>query len=204
MKGFLKRDWALLNANLWYYSVIVLFFFVLATFTNFSAPFISFYLVIFAATSIISLFSYDDLTRWNAYAAAVPRGRQAAVDARYLFCALMGGTIFVLELVFGLVSWEGQLETAYLYCCLFLLYAALTLPFFYLFGGIRARIAMVCTVAALAATFAAGGAALSFSGDGFILARLWSLLPILLPLVAAVLFVLSWLLSRRIMAKKEL
>lgn len=204
MNGFLKRDWALFSVNARFYLIFIAFFGALALFTDFSFSFISLYLVIFSATSITSLFNYDELTRWDAYAAAAPRGRQAMVDARYIFCVLIGGAVFVLQLVLGVVSHDGQLETAFLYGLLFFLYAAITLPLFYHFGGLRARVAMICVMAVLAALIVAGGTLATLSAGGPNFAQLWGFLPVLFPLVAAVLFVLSWLLSRRIMAKKEL
>ena len=92
MSGFLKRDLSLQAVNAKFYLCFVLAFAGLAVFTDFAASFASLYLVIFAGTSIMSLFSYDEANHWEAYAASAPNGRRATVDARYLLAALIGSS----------------------------------------------------------------------------------------------------------------
>lgn len=213
MTGFLKRDAALLRTNLKFYLVFVLGFAVLSVFTDFSASFISLYLVVFAASSIMGLFSYDDMNHWQGYAAAAPNGRSAMVNARYLLSLLIALGVFLIQLILGLFDRANTpgyalfygdlyfLHAALLYAGVFLLYTAILLPVSYRFGGTRSRMVMIGVIAALAALIAVLGTLLRF--DSVALA-LPDFLPALVPAAGAAALALSWRLSLHIMANKEL
>lgn len=203
MMGFLKRDLSLQAVNAKFYLCFVLAFAGLAVFSDFSAAFASLYLVIFAGTSIMSLFSYDETNHWDAYAAAAPGGRKAMVDARYLLAVGIGVVVFLFQLILGILDKSDQLETALLYTGAFLLYAAVILPIAYRFGGTRSRIVMIVVVAAFSALIAIGATSLQIFTDGDPLAILGHL-PALLPLVGAAVLAVSHRISRHIMDNKEL
>ena len=215
MSGFLKRDLSLQAVNAKFYLCFVLAFAGLAVFTDFAASFASLYLVIFAGTSIMSLFSYDEANHWEAYAASAPNGRRATVDARYLLAALIGGVVFLFQLVLGLFERSNDpvyapaydpltfLHTALLYAGAFLLYAAVILPISYRFGGTKSRIVMIVVVAAFSALIAVGATSLQVFSDGDPLAVLGRL-PALLPLLGAAALFISHRISRHILATQEL
>ena len=67
MKGFLKRDFYLILPNLRFYLIFMLFLMALSVFQVANlASFLGFYLAIFAASSVLSLFSYDEMNHWQA------------------------------------------------------------------------------------------------------------------------------------------
>lgn len=213
MIGFLKRDAALLRPTLKFYLIFVLGFAVLSVFTDFSTSFASLYLVIFSASGIMGLFSYDDMNHWQGYAAAAPNGRSAMVNARYLLSVLIGLGVFLIQLLLGLFDRANDplyallysdlyfFHTALLYAGAFLLYAAILLPVSYRFGGMKSRIIMIVVIAALSVLIALLPALLRFN-DGRL--TLPDFLPALVPAAGAAALALSWRLSLHIMAKKEL
>lgn len=202
MKGFLRRDFYLIRGNLWFYLCFLAVFGVLVIFTDFSASFLSLYFTIFAMSSVMGLFNYDDYNGWLAYAAAMPNGRRAAVYARYLLTALVGlvGLLFCALLTL-LDTGVEELGLAMVYGGVFFLYSAVVLPVCYRFGGTKARTVLVVAVAFLSAGVGVAGAILNISGG-----RGHMTLPsvvYLSPVVGLAVFLLSLPVSRRIAAKKE-
>lgn len=214
MSGFLKRDLSLQAVNAKFYLCFVLAFAGLAVFTDFAASFASLYLVIFAGTSIMSLFSYDEANHWEAYAAAVPGGRRAMVDARYLLVTGIGGVVFLFQFLLELFSRDNPrydliyhtadfFFTALLYAGVFLLYAAVILPISYRFGGTKSRIVMIVVVAAFSALIAVCATSLEVFAEGQRLVVRDSL-PFLTPVLGVTALLISHRISRHIMDKKEL
>lgn len=204
MMGFFRRDVALLTVNLRFYFIFILCFGVLAAFTDFSAGFVSLYVMIFSAASIMNLFSYDETNHWQGYAATAPEGRKAMVDARYLLCLCLAALVFLIQLLLDILDrGEEALALAGVYGGVFLLYAAILLPLSYHFGGTRGRLVMLIVIGVLSGLIAAAGSAMilrqSVTGWKGIE---WFILPLLcLGLVA---MGISWRLSRAIMERKEL
>lgn len=203
MKGFFKRDCYLISGNLRFYILFVAAFGLLTVFTDFNSSFLSFYLVIFAISSLMGLFSYDDFNHWMAYGATAPEGRRAMVKARYLLAVLVAAGIAALQFLLSLLGKEeGVLYMAAVYGGGFLLYASVTLPVCYRFGGTKARTAMVLIVAVLAALVGMGGAVLNISsGRGHLLLPPVTLL---LPLLGLAALALSYGISLGILGRKEL
>ena len=63
MTGFLKRDYYLISGNLKFYAFFMALFAILVAFTDAKSSFLSVYVVIFAMSSVMGLFSYDDVNR---------------------------------------------------------------------------------------------------------------------------------------------
>lgn len=216
MIGFLERDLCLTLPTLRIYGVILLLFAVLACTSSGIAAMFGFYLLLFSATILMSLFSYDDFNHWQGYAATLPNGRAAPVNARYLLCAFFSIAIFALELLVGLFTrgfapWLSLvrrdyfvLDDALLYLGAFLLYTAFILPLFYHFGGAKGRLVVTATVVAIATAVAVATAFLSSAANEAIPAPARTPLPLILPALGAAALALSWRVSRAIMAKKEL
>ncbi len=203
MKGFLKRDYYLLSGNLRFYVLFMAAFALLAVFTDFSVSFFSLYVVIFGMSSILGLFSYDEFNHWTAYGAAVPAGRTAMVDARYLLTVLIAAGMAVVQVLLGLLGGEGNtVPVAAVYSGVFLLYAAIALPVSYYFGGTKARTVMIVVIGLMAGGVGVGGSILSIRGvhGGLRLPPA----TLLFPLLGIGALALSWRVSLGIMGRKEL
>ncbi len=203
MKGFLRRDLYFLAINGKFYLCFMGVMTILAVFTDFSASFLYLYAVVFCASSLIGLFNYDDANHWSAYAAAVPGGRRAQVDARYLVGLLATGAAVAVMLLVSLLSREeGGWAMVLLYGGMGLVYLAFIDPLEYYFG-VRSRLVMIILIAALAGVFGAMGAVGIISGG--VDADKSPRLAVALPLIAVGLvgLVVSRQISLRIVAKKE-
>lgn len=203
MTGFLKRDIYLTRGNILFYLLFVAAFVLISFFTEFDSSFMAVYFVVFAMSSVMGLFSYDDMNRWQAYGAAISAGRQAMVNARYLLVILLclGVTGVQLFLLWVDRATEG-LPLIAVYSGIFLFYASLTLPVCYHFGGTKARTVMIVAVAVMAALVGMGGTLLNISSNHGRLSLPFAIL--FLPLIGGVTLFLSWRISLSIMAKKEL
>ena len=203
MKGFLKRDYYLMSGNLKFYALFMACFGILAVFTDFNTSFFALYVLLFGISSVLGLFSYDDFNHWTAYGSAVPSGRMAMVDARYLFTLLVAVGMTVMQILLGLRGGEGaQLSMAAVYGGVFFLYAAIALPVSYHFGGAKSRTVMIVLVALMAGVVGMGGSILNIASAtrGLRLPPMTSLLP----LVGLAALALSWRVSLGIVGRKEL
>lgn len=202
MKGFLRRDWSLLRINLWFYAIFIVGASLFAIFAKVYAGFINTYLILFATISVMNLFSYDEANHWQAYAAAVPDGRKAMVDARYVLAVCIGVVVMVLQFVVGGLSWGVaggaepvllSLGAASVYGGVFLCYTAIVLPVFYRFGSARSRLVLIIVIGALA------GAMIGVSS----LVVMQNTFPRYFLAVGAAALLVSWPISRAIVRGKE-
>ncbi len=204
MKGFLKRDLCHIWLNIKFYLVFIIALILLAVFTEMGTSFVNLYLLIFAASSLVGLFNYDEANHWWGYAATVPNGRSGMVAARYLLALTLAVIVGLLQLVLGLLTQDGSYLVAPAYTGGILLYCAISMPLCYYFGT-RGRFVLIGIVAL--AGVAAGMAASTVSIAGGLPAGPWdgiaNLLPWLFLLAALLVFAASYLISRRVMARKE-
>lgn len=204
MKGFLKRDIYLLLPNLRFYAVFILIMGVvcLLRHTN-MVSFFGFYVAIFAASSVLGLFSYDDMNHWQTYGAAAPAGRRTQVDGRYAVALLLGvGVTATIALLYLLGRTFEQLPTALLYGGVFLIYVDLAIPVGYRFGS-NSRTVMVVLIGVLAGLAGMAGAVFSISSGAFTTGASLNIgIPLILVGLAAM--PVSRGVALKIMAKKEL
>lgn len=215
MRGFLKRDLTLLLPSMKFYGILIVVFTLIGLVSRSTSDFAGLYLLLFPTVGLMSLSGYDEMNHWLAYAAAAPNGRRAMVDARYLLTAGLSVVVFVLRFFLNLLDRSNAfayslfypsgffLQNALVFLAAFLFYGAVVLPLLFRFGASKGRLFGILA-GLLAGAVSIGGMILSTTVGAKALGALPALLPTLLPLGAAALFILSWLLSRRIMNKKEL
>lgn len=162
----------------------------------------------------MSSIAYDEQARWDKYAAATPAGRAGIVGGKYLFTLAVLGSMTALVLLFmavlrlaGLVQ-EGMAELAFtaLACAGVALFInAITLPLMLKFGAEKSR------------SISTGLFVVTFGGSTLIAMAvknqvelpappLWLLnaLPVVLAILAAGSFAVSYCVARAIYANKEL
>ena len=199
MKGFLRRDWALLTLNLRFYLLFILVMCALSMYSQMSSGFVSIYIILLFAISIMNLFAYDEANHWEDYAFAAPDGRRAMVDARYALALCMGAAVMVIEFIIGRPGRES-IALALMYGGIFFFYTALVLPIFYRFGSTKSRLVLIVVIVALGA---ATGAIGSMVTSQVVLTDRFPGMPwFVLPLGIALLWLISWPISRSIVRKK--
>lgn len=201
MKGFMTRDLGLMALNLRFYLAFIVIMGVVMTFSTSVFGFLNLYVMVFAASSLLGVFSYDEAGHWQSYAAAVPDGRRQQVAGRYGAALAVWALITAVQTVMGLLAKEG-VAGSLLYSGMFLLYVAFLLPLSYHFGT-RSRLVMIVIIGVIAGLVAVAGTTLTLAGGvGGAGIPLFAA-PALLALGGAALAV-SYRISLKIMGKKEL
>jgi len=204
MKGMIRRDLALLSLNLRFYLIFVAAMGLIATMSSsFGVSFINLYVMIFASSSIIGLFNYDEASHWQSYIAATHRGRGVQVTARYATTLAVWALVTGVQLLLALVTEKDELSMALLFSGMFLLYVAVLLPLNYKFGS-KSRLIMIILIALVAGGIGAGGSILVISDNASSGGWNMGALPLFLLAIGAVALLLSYRISLGIMEKKEL
>ncbi len=214
MTGLMVKDFLVMRKSIKTYILFLAFYFVMAALGIFPISFITAMVQIIIMMLPLSAFSYDELSKWDRYAFSLPLGRRAVAGARYLFALLLS----LFAALFGLVSClvlsgffhdpnlvENCL-TVMVSLGLGLLYCDILLPLAYKLGPERAR-PYFYLVIFLPIILLVGASKLGMlDGLSFLeqipeaTAIAFALLLPLLPLLG---MVVSYLISCRILERKE-
>ena len=215
MTGLIWKDLLTMRKAFKSYLLIIAFYAVLAYFDVLNFGFINTFVQVMLMVLPLSAFAYDDQSKWDRYAMALPVGRRAVVAARYFFVLTLvlfgialglAGTVFIC-----LFQGEDVLEvllTLMISATIGLLVSSILIPISYKSGAERARIYLY---AILLIPFI--GLLLLVKSDIIdlsVLDNLGNLSPSallgitsLLPLGALATLLLSYLISCRVVAGKE-
>lgn len=182
--------------------------------------FMLFALVFMGGLYIASTLSFDEMSHWDTYARTLPVSAGQLVGAKYLLAlGWMGGSFVLAELLLTACDLiKGRLQENLLYNlagCLValgivLIYYALVLPLSYKLGAARARSGVIVAIGISAGLVAfASYTTKSDSPLGFLTVSGMNEIALLFLICAGViaaglvLFVISWMVSTAIYAKKE-
>ncbi|WP_186565211.1 ABC-2 transporter permease [Lawsonibacter celer] len=213
MIGFVYKDFLLQRKQLTYVLVLCVVYSVLSLTGTLSPSILSGMVMVLGMVLPMSAFSYDDLARWDKFAASTPAGRRGIVAGRYLFTLLLlllsAALVAVLLLLFRLLGLVEEplaelLLPVPICAAMGLVVNAIILPLLYQFGVEKARLVSMILFAAIfggivGLGFLAKSVQLPALSDGGVL-----LAALVLILVAAALFALSHRVSQGIFARKEL
>lgn len=88
MKGLIIKDFIILKKTMKMFLIISVLYFFIAISTDDPYFFTSMMTVLLAITTI-SLFSYDNMAKWDVYALTMPIDRRKIIEARYLTMLLL-------------------------------------------------------------------------------------------------------------------
>lgn len=88
MKGLIIKDFIILKKTMKMFLIISVLYFFIAISTDDPYFFTSMLTVLLAITTI-SLFSYDNMAKWDVYALTMPIDRRKIIEARYLTMLLL-------------------------------------------------------------------------------------------------------------------
>ena len=97
MKGLLKKEWYIMAKQMRFWIVLVLVYSALSVTGVWGSGMMSAMVCVILFTAPMSLFTQDRMSHWDAFAAALPNGRRAAVKARYFFSLALA--LFCIVLV---------------------------------------------------------------------------------------------------------
>ena len=213
MMGLLYKDILVQRKQIGYYLAFVVVYTALVVAGVFSSAILAGLVVLIGMMLPMSSFSYDDLARWERYAAATPAGRQEFVNAKYLFALasllVAAVPIFLIQCVLSLAGLSdlgiGDTALVVLSCTgVGALIDALELPFLIKFGAEKSRVISIVAFV----VFFGGVMLLGQLGDRLGAlptppAWLLQALPGLLVLVGIGVCAISYCISQAICQKKE-
>ena len=211
MMGLVRKDFYLAAVLARSYLIVAAIFLVLSLAGIYEFSFLSSFMSLLCIMLPVNVFSYDEQAKWDRFAAALPGGRRAVVQARYVFTLLvsvgavvLGGAVgaaaCLLDPTEGETLWEMVLSTASGGSIGILLNAAM-LPLMFKFGVQKGRLYLALVLAIFFGVFLGGVAALASAVEDPS-----ALLPPLaaIPAVGLLALVPSYFVSLSIFRKKDL
>lgn len=216
MKGLLKKDFSLMKGQKQFFLVAVIFAFVFL-FVNKMITFGVSYLMIMFLMFTLSTITYDEYDNGYAFLFTLPISRKLYVKEKYVFCALISTVVCVINsvliLVLTLIRENPESALDLLIACLAafatgMVMMAIMIPVQLKFGSEKRQLAMVIGFVGLFLLFFLG----SWFMDHFEVPKQLMKMVVELPLamviclcivLIAVAVVISYVISVRIMEKKE-
>ena len=206
MKGLVKKDLLILQKNSKMLLILLVVYFICSLKSD---GIESFLLPFMTAVFCISTFSYDEFNKWDAYAVTLPGSRSSIVKAKYtvgLLTVLVSfGLTIVLSLILGAIRNNIDLGATILYSLIGiatgLIIIALIFPLIIKFGLEKGRISIMIASFGFSALVMLVGSIVK--APKALVGFLEKYLAYMLPIIAVLLFIGSYLLAKRIYAKKE-
>lgn len=213
MMGMVYKDFLVQRKQLGYYIAFFIMYTVLAVMEIMPTAIMYTMTILIGMLVPMSTFAYDDLARWNKYAAATPAGRRGVVAGKYVFSLLsvLLAAAFSAVLVVAVLMLKPELGAVdemligLLICTLIpILIDAVILPVFIKFGSEKSRLISILIFVAVFGSIMLIGQ-LAETMDGIVIPAWFFLaLPGLLVLLAIGGYVISYFIACGIFEKKEL
>lgn len=213
MMGMVYKDFLVQRKQLGYYIAFFIMYTVLAVMEIMPTAIMYTMTVLIGMLVPMSTFAYDDLARWNKYAAATPAGRRGVVAGKYVFSllAVLLAAAFSAVLVVAVLMLKPELGAVdemligLLICTLIsILIDAVILPVFIKFGSEKSRVISIIIFVAIFGGILLLGQ-LAETMDGIVIPEWFFLaLPGLLVLLTIGGYIISYFIARGIFEKKEL
>ena len=208
MLGLIKKDLLMIKGNLRQAILFLVVFIILALQENNIIVIVP---VFVSMMIFMTTFSYDEYNKWEAYAISLPVSRKNIVKAKYFASIILWTIALLVTAVITVVMGIFEQNINYsemigmILGCVFsiVLLEALMFPLIFKFGVEKGRIGVFIGVFVIAALlgFIFTGIDLE-NANGFI-EFFNNYYYILIPLVAVILMVISYFVSKKIYLKKE-
>lgn len=213
MMGMIYKDFLVQRKQLGYFAVFFLVYTLLAVADVMPLAIMYTMTVLIGMMLPMSTFAYDDLARWNKYAAATPAGRRGIVAGKYVFSLLAilaaaAVSALLLTAVVVLKPELGPLDEGLIGLLICVLIAviinAVMLPVLVKFGAEKSRLISIIIFVAIFGSIMLLGQLVE-TLDGIVIPEWFFLaLPGLLVLLAIGGYIISYFIARGIFEKKEL
>ena len=210
MLGFIKKDLLVSKSNLKIYLLMLLVYILLSLNGDFNILFVVPFL---STVVVISSFSFDEASKWNMYAVTLPKGRKNIVKSKYLVLVILYFLTSIISILLAmLISYfttksipylEIFLTTLYMCVAVFIIHAII-FPFIFKFGIEKARFIIFGFIFAFAIVVGliTSNIDLSFINEEFEKINLLQL-NLIVSAIGIISYYLSYLISKRIILKKE-
>ena len=214
MMGLVYKDLLVQRRTLLYYLAFLAVYCVLVAAGAFDSTILSVFLVVVGTLVPMTSLSYDEQARWNAFAAALPRGRERMVGGKYVLVLLVCGAGCVITLALtGALALLGrptpplaETAAAALACAAAGVFInCVALPLIFKLGVERSRAVYLSLFVLLFGGLMLATQMLADSGFQPPRPPAWmtGLLPLLAAAALAAVFGASWAISLRICRNKE-
>jgi len=209
--GLVLKDLLVLRKTAKLYIAMLSFYLVLALAGVFSHAMLTGFVALFTMMLPISSFAYDELARWDKYAAALPVRRRGIVGSKYLLALLLGAIAGALILISSGLFWllkdtaPGEVLLTGLACVAAgLLMNSILLPLLFKFGAEKGRLLTMAVLAVIFLLGFGGGKLLGYHEFPEMPPCLKTLFPLILAGVLILALFVSYQVSLGIYRKKEL
>lgn len=216
MRGLLLKDLYLARKNCWYLLLIAAVYAAAALLGGGINYFWTTYVGMFLGMIPMTLYAIDERDGWTTFCLTQPHTRARVASSKYVLCLLIAasGVTFVTVVEAVSAARAGTFSPATyafalaLAAAVFTVPTALTLPFMYLFGAERGRLAYIIvigvSVAVVSGSIISGGAEEIAPGNA---AAAEGAVPVAVSAsifaVTVVIFALSWLASVAVYKRRE-
>ncbi len=147
MKGLILKDFINLKKNIKIFSVLIIIYGVMS-FASEDAGLFSSTLTILFAVLVMSLYSYDEMAKWDGYALTMPLSRDTIVQGKYLMMLLLTliGAIVGLSFTFVMnivsensISMMDSLLNSGIGASIIIFFYSIAIPFITKLGIEKAR-----------------------------------------------------------------
>lgn len=207
MKGLLLKDMYMTRKYCRSFFFIIFIFIAVSVFAD-GNFFFTLYPIVFASMIPVTLLAYDERSKWTIYSETLPYSRAQLVSVKYLMALILISSVWIFSFAGMLLRCvvshseftRGSFFSGITLHSAGLLCVSLLLPVIFKFGSEKGRLAYYIIIIV---TCVVGTLMINISEEMNI--SLPNRIPAFaIPAGAAILFVLSWLLSIRIYEKKEL
>jgi hypothetical protein len=206
MLGLIKKDLFMLKNNS---KLLVIWIIMIILFSLSGEGGLYIVLPVMGLSLSISSFSYDDYNNWNTYLSALPNGKKYAVKAKYIFSLLLLIFTSIISIILVLIlskNIEEDLSGVLGTVLGFMFLISILFPFIYKFGIEKGRIILI--IMCLIIGSGGGIIAKKLSGKelpSFIkyIDEHFLLCSIIATIVIIIIYVVSFIISNKIYAKKE-
>ena len=154
MWGLIVKDLLCLRKSLKVYAIAFLIYGGLCLTGIWQPDFLAAFLALVVMMLPMSIFSSDQMSRWEIYGLTLPVRRGQIVLARYVLLLMMAALALALALAFGVVfqvlgkavDWGSYLTTASVTMGLGLVAMSVVTPLMYALGAERGRIALLAVI----------------------------------------------------------
>ena len=211
MIGFIKKDLLMIKNNVKYSLIIIIALAIISFNENSASGSMLVFVPIFLSTMFcLSLFSYDEYNKWDAYACTLPNGRTNVVKSKYITNIIIILIAFFFTLIISLllsaIKFGGMTQhiIELLYTTLFasFLIITITYPLIFKFGIEKGRILLSISIFSLSGFIALFSHSLNTNYLEF---RTFfkSYYLVIIPIISIILLYISYLISKNIYSKKE-
>jgi hypothetical protein len=216
MKGLILKDFINLKKNNKIFAGLTVLYWIMALMSE-DTNFFSSVLIVLVALLTLSLYSYDDLAKWDSYALTMPISRDNIVQGKYLMMLLLTVLGVVYSSVFTiLVNIYQKKEGLFLGsgssligAAVVIIFYSITIPFITKLGVEKARLIffavyLIPFVAIIGFNKLSRQGNLVISGNLVQIGRIFfEYIYIILPVITLSFLIISYIISMKIYRKKE-